>query len=140
MRALRSVLLLCLAAASADAQATLGSAAVGGTVRDPTGAAVPEARIALTETARGLVRETVSNSAGSYLFPSVSAGVYSLRVSKEAFEAYELKDVHLDIGGKAGPARDRVERHRHGGRFGEGGKPAAQWTKLFAAGADRRIE
>jgi hypothetical protein len=98
MRALRSVLLLCLAAASADAQATLGSAAVGGTVRDPTGAAVPEARIALTETARGLVRETVSNSAGSYLFPSVSAGVYSLRVSKEAFEAYELKDVHLDIG------------------------------------------
>jgi hypothetical protein len=76
----------------------LGSAAVGGTVRDPTGAAVPEAKVALTETARGLVRETAANSAGSFLFPSVSPGIYSLRVTKAAFDVYELKDLHLEVG------------------------------------------
>ncbi len=98
MYALRIVVLVCAIAVSLRAQATLGSAAVGGTVTDPSGAAIPDARVVLLETARGLSRETASNSAGSYLFPSVSPGVYALRVTKDAFDAYELKGAQVAVG------------------------------------------
>src|SRR5437867_3568612 len=98
MRHLQLVVLICVTALNLPAQATLGSAAAGGTVRDPTGAAIPDAKILLTETARGLMRETVTNSAGSFLFPSVAPGVYTLRVTKEAFDVSELKDIHIEVG------------------------------------------
>ena len=83
-----ALLLICAAALTLQAQATLGSATIGGTVRDASGAAVPEAKVVLTETARGLSREATTNSAGSFLFPSVAPGVYFLRVTKEAFDVY----------------------------------------------------
>lgn len=98
MSVLQVCLLLFAVAMNLCAQATLGSAAAGGTVRDASGAAVPGARVVLTETARGLSRETDSNSAGSYLFPTVAPGVYSLRVTKESFEIYEIKDVRIEVG------------------------------------------
>jgi hypothetical protein len=98
MRVLQGFLAIWVTVASLRGQATLGSATVGGTVRDPSGAAVPEARVLLTETARGRSRETTANAAGSFLFPSVAPGVYSLRVTKEYFDVYELKDIHVEIG------------------------------------------
>jgi len=98
MRILKAFLLACVADLSLQAQATLGSAAIGGTIRDPTGAVIPEAQVVLTEMARDLSRETTANSAGSFLFPSVSPGVYSLRVTKESFDAYELKNIHVEVG------------------------------------------
>ena len=78
MRVLQLCLLLCSTALVLRAQTTLGSSAVGGTVRDTSGAAVPDAKVILIETARGLSRETTSNSAGSYSFPTVAPGVYRL--------------------------------------------------------------
>ncbi|MEX2261324.1 MAG: TonB-dependent receptor [Bryobacteraceae bacterium] len=86
---------------SAAAQATLGSAALGGTVRDSSGAAIPGAKVALTETARGLVRESVTNSSGLFAFPSIAAGVYMLRVTQENFEVHEMKDIRVDVGQNA---------------------------------------
>ena len=81
-----AVLLLLLPAALAG-QATAGSAAVSGQVRDSSDAVLPGARVVLTEQARSLDRETLSNEAGNFLFPSVPAGLYSLRVTKENFDA-----------------------------------------------------
>ena len=83
------------------AQATLGSAAVSGSVRDESGAAVPGAKVTLVETDRSLARETTTNEAGNYLFPTVSAGVYSLKVEKQAFQTYDLSDVRVDVGQRA---------------------------------------
>ena len=83
------------------AQATLGSASLAGTVRDASGASVPEVRVALTETARGLTRETQTNTAGAYSFPTIPAAVYSLRVTKDGFDAYELKDIRVEVGQRA---------------------------------------
>ena len=83
------------------AQATLGSAAVSGSVRDGSGAAIPDAMVRLVETGRDLARDTTTNEAGSYLFPTVSAGIYSIEVSKAAFETYQLKDIRVDVGQRA---------------------------------------
>ncbi len=79
-------------------QATLGGAAASGTVADPSGAPVPAAKVVLTEVARGLDRETVSNEAGRFAFPVLSLGAYTLRVSKEGFETFEVTAFNLEIG------------------------------------------
>ena len=55
----------------------------------------------MVETGRGLTRESRTNDAGAFLFPTVSAGIYSLTVSKPAFETYQLKDVRVDVGQRA---------------------------------------
>jgi hypothetical protein len=83
------------------AQATLGSAAVSGSVRDDSGAAIPDAKVKLVETGRDLAREAATNQSGNFLFPTVSAGLYSLEVSKAAFETYRLSDIRVDVGQRA---------------------------------------
>jgi len=90
---------LCLVlGARAMAQTTLGNAAFNGMVTDNTGALVPGAKVSLKDVARGLSRETSSNEAGRYVFPIIPAGVYSLRVSKDGFDTYELNDVSVEVG------------------------------------------
>lgn len=92
------LLILFSVAASLGAQTTQGSAGVNGTVKDPTGAVIQSAKVVLTQTSRHLVRTTMTNSAGVYLFPQVSPGVYSLQVIKSGYEIYVLQDVRLEVG------------------------------------------
>ena len=42
------------------------TASIVGTVTDPTGAAVPGAKVTITNTETGLVRSTTTNATGSY--------------------------------------------------------------------------
>jgi Carboxypeptidase regulatory-like domain len=84
-----------------SAQATLGSAAVSGTVRDESGAAIPAAKVTLVETSRGLSRDATTNETGGFLYPTVSAGIYSLTVTKVAFETHKISDVRVEIGDRA---------------------------------------
>jgi len=64
------------------------NATVSGTVLDPSGAALANVSISITNTATGQVRETVSNSAGDYRFPNVGAGTYNLAASITGFQKY----------------------------------------------------
>jgi hypothetical protein len=97
----RLVFCTLFSSASLWAQATLGSAAVSGSVRDDSGAAIPDAHVRLVETGRDLAREATTNQSGNFLFPTVSAGIYSLEVTKPAFETYKLSDVRVDVGQRA---------------------------------------
>jgi hypothetical protein len=83
------------------AQATLGVAAVNGTVRDQSGALVPAATVALTENAKGLVRKSETDRNGSFLFPAVIAGVYSLRVEKDGFNTEQIQALSIEVGQQA---------------------------------------
>ncbi len=100
--ALQFVLPICamlvLSNGSVLAQATLGSAAVGGTVRDTKGSIVPDATVVLTDTARGFPRETKTDSAGLFQFPSVTPSHYDLRVNKESFQTFEMTDILVELG------------------------------------------
>jgi hypothetical protein len=82
-------------------QTTLGTAALSGTIRDGTGAAVPRAEVALTDVARGLVRTTTANDGGAFLFPALTPGSYHLKVTKDGFEAQEIRDIPLEVGQRA---------------------------------------
>jgi Carboxypeptidase regulatory-like domain len=64
-----------------------------GTVTDSTGATVPGAKVTATETATGLIHESVTNDSGNYTFPDVPPGKYSITTEAKGFK----KDTHQNI-------------------------------------------
>ena len=74
-----------------------GTASMQGTVTDPTGAAVPNATVTLTNTATSVARATVTDAAGLFSLPNVPVGPYSLSVAAAGFEGFTQKGV-LEVG------------------------------------------
>src|SRR5712691_2657446 len=77
---------------SAAAQAT---AAISGTVRDSSGAVLPDAGVVLHNTATNLDRTTTTNSVGYYVIPEVQPGAYDVRVSKQGFNSAAQANVQM---------------------------------------------
>jgi hypothetical protein len=68
-------------------------------VSDPTGAAVSDAKVAVTNNQTGAVREVMSGSDGSATVPALSlTGTYTVAVSKQGFGIEERSDVALRAG------------------------------------------
>jgi iron complex outermembrane receptor protein len=63
-----------------------GESGLSGTVRDPSGAAIGGAHLALRDEA-GKVRDTQTDREGAYRFSALRAGHYSLRVERQGFQA-----------------------------------------------------
>ncbi len=83
------------------AQTSLGTSAVGGTVRDATGSAVPAATVELVDTQRGVARKTVTNAAGDYVFNGVAAGLYTLRVARQGFDTSTVSNFQVVVNQRA---------------------------------------
>ena len=79
IQAIKILSVLALVSLNVIAQ-TAGNSALAGTVRDSSGAAVPDAAVELTDVARGLKRTTQSNEEGAFLLPALTPGAYQLRV------------------------------------------------------------
>jgi uncharacterized membrane protein len=68
-------------------------------VADQSGAAVPDARVAVTNNQTGAVREVMSGSDGRATVPALSlTGTYTVAVSKQGFGNEERNDVALRAG------------------------------------------
>src|ERR1700761_9350231 len=86
-------LLLCfLASLPCSAQS---SANLYGTVTDAGGAAIPSAKVKVTDVATGVVTNTVSDSSGNYSFPSLAPAGYAITVEAPGFKTEELKGITL---------------------------------------------
>lgn len=72
-----------LLAGLASAQVETGS--VVGTLRDASGAIVPNAQVVLTETQKSLHWQTTSNAAGYYAFPTLPPGEYQVQAKHSGF-------------------------------------------------------
>jgi hypothetical protein len=83
------------------AQTTLGVGALRGVVLDPSQQLVVGAKIALIETSKGLVRRSESGGDGSFLFLSVLAGVYSIRVEMPGFSTEQMDGLRIEVGQEA---------------------------------------
>jgi len=81
-------------AASALAQ----EATVVGTVTDPTGAAVPNAAITITNTDTGVARNLPTSSDGQYVAPDLQIGHYTVRAAATGFKGAEQKNLVLAVG------------------------------------------
>ena len=70
---------------------------ISGTLTDPTGAVVPKATIAATDTDTGVRQSVVSNDAGYYSFPNLPVGHYTLDISATGFRPYQRTNIALDV-------------------------------------------
>jgi hypothetical protein len=75
----------------AIAQRTTG--ALGGQVLDTQGAAVPNAKIRVTDQETGVVSNTVTSSAGTWNLPSLIPGKYSVTIQEQGFLTFLRRDV-----------------------------------------------
>ena|SRR5437867_2955652 len=85
-----------LSAAPAWAQ-TANTGIVLGTVTDPAGAVVPDAKAQLTNVATNETKEMMTNSAGQFTFPGVAPGSYKLTVGKAGFATFVISNLKVDV-------------------------------------------
>ena len=86
-------------AAGAYAQATAGLGAIVGTVRDASGAVIPDATVVVANESKGIKRTMQSTGAGAFSAPAlVPASGYSITVTKQGFTTWEVKDFELLVG------------------------------------------
>ena len=77
------------------------NSSIQGTVADTSGAVVPDAKVTLTNVRTGVQLKTQSDASGSYLFPAVQPGEYSLGFSKQGFATYNITQFSLVVGQRA---------------------------------------
>jgi carboxypeptidase family protein len=75
----------------ASAQAVFGS--IFGTVTDPSGAAVPGAKVVVTSSTKGTTVEATTNADGNYSVTHLIPDVYNVRAEGSGFKAFEAKGI-----------------------------------------------
>jgi Carboxypeptidase regulatory-like domain len=78
-----------LTASLLQAQTTISTGSIVGTVTDPQGAVVGGAKVTITEKATGHVVTTSTTSAGTYASGALTPGVYVVRVEASGFKTVE---------------------------------------------------
>src|SRR5262245_31722200 len=92
-------LMLCLLrAAPALAQAQLGTGAIAGIVLDATGAAVPDAKVTVTNVATGVSRTVETSTAGQFGAPVLPPGTYRIAIERDGFATLRQSDPLVTVG------------------------------------------
>ena len=73
-------------------------ATIVGTITDPSGAAVPNASVTLTNAETGASRTLNTSSDGQYVAPDLHIGHYTARASASGFKVAEQKNITLTVG------------------------------------------
>ena len=108
-----------LLSAAALAQDT---ASLTGTIRDNTGAVIPDASVTLKNTATGIARDLKTNAAGEYVAAAVPPGQYNLIVTVAGFRKYQADGVilrvaqnaRIDVTMRVGNTHEEVTVHGEG--------------------------
>src|SRR5215472_13639301 len=89
------VFLLCAALAFPQGSST---ATLGGSITDPTGAAVPGADVTLINTATGAALKTTSSERGEFAFPQIAGGQYRVTITKTGFRSATVDNITMEAG------------------------------------------
>src|SRR5262249_48851476 len=95
MRHLLALSLVALLCSSLSAQ--LPTSTLNGTVTDPQGAAVADAKVIIVSPATGTMRETTTDATGFYSFANLAPGDYVVRAESPSFARTETRVV-LEVG------------------------------------------
>ena len=79
---------------------TVDSQQITGIVTDPTGAALPQAEVTVTNNATGVSRVVRSNDDGNYTVLNLPVGVYTITTVMQGFKKSVFTGVNVDVGGK----------------------------------------
>ena len=101
MKILKMLLCFCLlmfgwTTIAVNAQSDRGS--IRGTVTDPNGGLVPNAKVTVTNVETNEVRETTTSEEGSYNIPELKAAVYRIQVEAAGFKAATIDTVQVGVG------------------------------------------
>src|SRR5262245_41976359 len=77
--------------------AQASGASVNGRVTDEGGGALPGVTVTATNTGTGFTRSTVTGADGSYLFPSLPAGTYTVTADLAGFASVTTRNVELNV-------------------------------------------
>ncbi len=91
-------ILLLLGGFSATAFAQGGTGTITGTVLDPKGLAVPDAKVSVLNTDTGIDRSLATTDSGLYTATFLQPGHYQVSVSKDGFSTWVRKDLLLQVG------------------------------------------
>jgi hypothetical protein len=79
-------------------RAQVVGATLSGTVKDQSGAVIPNAQISITNVATGVSRNIVTYAAGFYTAPDLLPGIYDITVSASGFATQAQTGVNLEVG------------------------------------------
>lgn len=87
---------LCLFLAGA-LHAQVNTGALLGTVTDSSGAAVPQAKVTLTNIQTGVVTDSTTNQSGNYAFRGLLPGFYKITVQAPGFSTFEETQIPVQV-------------------------------------------
>src|SRR5260370_35334705 len=90
-------LILLIGAFSTSALAQYEQAAIMGTIRDSQGRAIPDARIQLQHADTGLIRSTISTSAGVFFLNGLPFGGYTFVAAHEGLGDVRFTAIRLPV-------------------------------------------
>src|SRR5438128_10616219 len=114
-------------------QAVYGS--IIGTVTDPSGAAVPNAKVRVTSISKGTSYEATTNADGNYSVTHLIPDSYNIRVEAPGFKAFESKNIQVSADTAA-----RVDGHFQVGGASETVEVTAESPQLKTDRADVAIQ
>ena len=92
-----SLLVLCLLVPVASLIGQVGRSGITGTVTDPAGAIVPNAKVTLKNEETNVLWTTVSTDTGVYILRNLPPGSYTVTVEGSGFEKLVLEHVQLEV-------------------------------------------
>lgn len=90
-----SILLILASLSFAAAQTTTGR--LSGTVSSADGV-LPGVTVSVTDDTTGREQTVVTNESGTYVFPQLEFGTYTVRISATGFKAFVAEQVKIDVG------------------------------------------
>ena len=90
---LSAILLAVMSSAILVAQYT--TATLSGTVSDPSGATVADAKVSVQSLETGLHRDTQTSTSGTFMFTALPVGRYQITVEKPGFSKYVQSGINL---------------------------------------------
>src|SRR5437868_11915534 len=97
-RHLAALLVFILPVAATNVRAQVGSGEITGIVRDPAGAAVPGANVAVVEVRTGGVRVATSTEDGVYAVPALAPGEYRVDLELPGFRRWGREGIRVATG------------------------------------------
>jgi Carboxypeptidase regulatory-like domain len=88
-----AILLLFLGSSVPLAESTFGT--ILGTLRDSSGALMPDVVITIEHTGTSFRRSTMADEAASYLFPNLEPGTYKVTMMAPGFQVAEYTNIQL---------------------------------------------
>src|SRR6516165_1545137 len=94
----KNLFLLLLLSSSSVLWGQAGTGEIDGTVRDSTGAVLPNVKVTLTQQESGASREVVTNSGGTFVAASLPIGAYTVKAELANFKTEVRDGIAVQVG------------------------------------------